>query len=112
MDISAIDGTPVAGHEGPGSVTDIAVRRLLRLQGTAKPAQIVSAESYPGTDNTLTLPGYHGLIHVAFASPLAASLRPAPVRPECAWPARVARRSLPASGCSWSPSSERSPSRS
>jgi hypothetical protein len=70
VDISAIDGTPIAGHEGQGSVTDIAVRRLLRLQGTMKPAQIVSAISYPGTDNTLTLPGYRGLIHVAFASPL------------------------------------------
>jgi hypothetical protein len=67
VDISSVDGTPVAGHEGPDSVTDIAVRRLLRLQGTMKPAQIVSAESYPGTDNTLTLPGYRGLIHVAFA---------------------------------------------
>ncbi len=70
LDISAINGTPIAGHEGPGSVTDIAVRRLLRLQGTMKPTEIVSASSYPGTDNTLTLPGYHGLIHVAFASPL------------------------------------------
>ncbi len=69
VDISAIDGTPIAGHEGQGSVTDIAVRRLLRLQGTMKPAQIVSAISYPGTDNTLTLPGDRGLIHVAFASP-------------------------------------------
>ncbi len=53
VDISAIDGTPIAGHEGPGSVADIAVRRLLRLQGTMKPAQIISANSYPGTDNTL-----------------------------------------------------------
>jgi hypothetical protein len=69
LDISAINDTPIAGHEGPGSVTDIAVRRLLRLQGTMKPTEIVSASSYPGTDNTLTLPGYHGLIHVAFASP-------------------------------------------
>jgi transglycosylase-like protein with SLT domain len=75
VDISAIDGTPIAGHEGQGSVTDIAVRRLLRLQGTMKPAQIVSALSYPGSDNTLTLPGYHGLIHVAFASPRAANGR-------------------------------------
>ncbi len=60
VDISAIDGTPIAGHEGQGSVTDIAVRRLLRLQGTMKPAQIVSAISYPGTDNTVTLPGDRG----------------------------------------------------
>ena len=73
LDISAIDGTPIAGHEGPGSVTDIAVRRLLRLQGTMKPARIVSSVSYPGADNTLTLPGHHGLIHLAFASPRAAS---------------------------------------
>jgi hypothetical protein len=75
VDISAIDGTPIAGHEGQGSIADIAVRRLLRLQGTMKPAQIVSALSYPGSDNTLTLPGYHGLIHVAFASPRAAGGR-------------------------------------
>ena len=29
-------------------------------------------DQLPGTDNTVTLPGYHGLIHVAFASPGAA----------------------------------------
>ncbi len=69
LDISAIDGTPIAGHEGPGSIADIAVHRLLRLQGTIKPAQIVSANSYPGTDNTLTLPGHRGLIHVNFGPP-------------------------------------------
>ncbi len=72
VDISAIDGTPIVGHEGQGSVTDIAVRRLLRLQGTMKPARIVSAISYPGADNTLTLPGNRGLIHVVFASPRSA----------------------------------------
>jgi hypothetical protein len=72
VDISAIDGTPIAGHEGQGSVTDIAVRRLLRLQGTMKPAQIVSAIGYPGTDNTLTSLGHRGLIHLAFASPRSA----------------------------------------
>jgi hypothetical protein len=73
LDLSAIDGTPIAGHEGPGSVTDLAVRRLLRLQGTMKPTRIVSADSYPGSDNTETLPGYRGLIHVVFASAPAAA---------------------------------------
>ncbi|MFI5003788.1 MAG: lytic murein transglycosylase [Solirubrobacterales bacterium] len=68
LDISAIDGTPIVGHEGPGSIADIAVHRLLRLQGTMKPAEIVSANSYPGTDNTLTLPGHRGLIHVDFGA--------------------------------------------
>lgn len=68
LDISAIDGTPIAGHEGPGSIADIAVHRLLRLQGTMKPAEILSANSYPGTDNTLTLPGHRGVIRVDFGA--------------------------------------------
>ncbi len=66
VEISAIDGIPIAGHEGPGSIADIAVRRLLRLQGTMKPEQIVSGVDYPGTDNTLTLAGERGLIRVEF----------------------------------------------
>ncbi len=69
LDISAIDGTPVEGHEGPGSIVDIAVHRLLRLQGTMKPQQIVSGLSYPGTDNTVTLPGHRGAIQVSFEAP-------------------------------------------
>jgi hypothetical protein len=69
FDISAIDGTPVAGHEQPGSLADIAVHRLLRLQGTMKPQQIATGSlSYPGTADTLTLPADRGLIHVGFHS--------------------------------------------
>jgi Transglycosylase SLT domain len=67
LDISAIDGVPIAGHEGPGSLADITVRRLLRLQGTMKPRQIITGSlSYPGTQNTLTLPSDRGLIHIGF----------------------------------------------
>jgi Transglycosylase SLT domain len=67
LDISAIDGTPIAGHEASGSLADIAVRRLLRLQGTMKPRQIATGSlSYPGTNNTLALPADSGLIHVGF----------------------------------------------
>ncbi len=67
LDISAIDGTPIAGHEEAGSLADIAVRRLLRLQGTMKPHQIATGSlSYPGTSDTLTLPADRGSIHVSF----------------------------------------------
>jgi hypothetical protein len=67
VDISAINGTPVAGHEQSGSLADIAVHRLLRLQGTMKPRQIATGSlSYPGTANTLTLPADHGLISLSF----------------------------------------------
>ncbi len=67
IDISAINGTPIAGHEQAGSLADIAVHRLLRLQGTMKPRQIATGSlSYPGTANTLTLPADRGLIRLSF----------------------------------------------
>ncbi len=67
FDITAIDGTPIAGHEQSGSLADIAVHRLLRLQGTMRPRQIGSGSlSYPGTAGTLTLPADRGRIHISF----------------------------------------------
>ncbi|HEY5142150.1 MAG TPA: lytic murein transglycosylase, partial [Solirubrobacteraceae bacterium] len=39
VDIAAINGTPINGHQGPGSITDKAVRQLITLQGTMKPHQ-------------------------------------------------------------------------
>jgi len=67
FDITDIDGTPIAGHEQSGSLADIAVHRLLRLQGTMRPRQIASGSlSYPGTADTLTLPADRGRIHISF----------------------------------------------
>jgi hypothetical protein len=66
MDISAINGVPVAGHDGPGSVTDIAIRRLLTLQGAMAPTEIISGISYKGQANTLALPDHQNRIQVTF----------------------------------------------
>jgi hypothetical protein len=94
LDISAIDGVPIAGHEGTGSLADIAVRRLLRLQGTMKPRQITTGSlSYTGTAGVLTLPADRGLIHISFATPggaRAASVQSSPLAPG-QWLALVAR---------------------
>jgi len=67
VDITAVNGILLAGHQGPGSIADIAVRKLLTLQGTMKPSQISSLMSYPGTDNTLAEPAHGDSIRVAFA---------------------------------------------
>jgi hypothetical protein len=48
MDIAAIDGVPVAGHQGPGSLADSLIRVLLELQGTMQPHQVISLEDLPG----------------------------------------------------------------
>jgi len=66
VDIAAINGVPIMGHQGEGSVTDIAIRRMLTLQGTMKPDQIISLMTYDGADNTLSLPDHADHIHVGF----------------------------------------------
>ena len=66
LDISKINGIPVEGHQGPGSITDLAIRRLLTLQGAMKPDEIVSLISYKGQSNTLSLPDHANRIQIAF----------------------------------------------
>jgi hypothetical protein len=66
LDISAINGVPIQGHQGSGSVTDLTIRRLLTLQGAMKPDEIVSLMSYKGQDNTLALPDHANRLQVAY----------------------------------------------
>src|SRR6185437_13607637 len=74
VDISAVNGIPIAGHQGPGSITDTTIRKLLTLQGSMKPHQIISLMSYPGADNTLAKPDHYNHIHVGFRPFAQASL--------------------------------------
>jgi hypothetical protein len=67
VDIAKINGIPILGNQGAGSIADITIRRLLTLQGTLKPAQIISLMTYDGADNTLSLPDHADHIHVGFA---------------------------------------------
>ena len=66
VDISAINGTPIFGHQGEGSITDIAVRRLLELQGALKPHQIITLMQYANTDNTFAMADHADHIHLGF----------------------------------------------
>ena len=66
VDIAAINGIPIIGHQGPGSITDTTIRRLLTLQGSMKPHQIISLMTFAGTDNTLSLPDHNDHIHIGF----------------------------------------------
>ncbi len=66
VDISAINGTPIAGHQGAGTITDLTIRALLTLQGEFVPHQIISLMQYPGAPNTLAMPEHWNHIHVGF----------------------------------------------
>ncbi len=74
VDIAEINGIPIVGHQGPGSITDTTIRKLLTLQGSMKPHQIISLMSYPGADNTLAKADHYNHIHVGFRPFAQASL--------------------------------------
>jgi hypothetical protein len=75
VDIAAINGIPIIGHQGPGSITDITIRRLLTLQGAMKPHQIISLMTFDGADNTLSMADHNDHIHVGFRPQLAAGTK-------------------------------------
>lgn len=68
VEITALDHQPVLGHQGAGSLSDLAIRRLLTLPGTFRPAQIISLMSYPGQSNTLASADHANQIEIRFPS--------------------------------------------
>ncbi|CAA9531188.1 MAG: hypothetical protein AVDCRST_MAG85-3690, partial [uncultured Solirubrobacteraceae bacterium] len=66
VDIAAVNGQPIMGNQGKGSITDITVRRLLTLQGAMRPDQIITLMTYPGASNTVAMADHADHIHVGF----------------------------------------------
>jgi hypothetical protein len=76
LQISKLDGVPVAGHQGDGGVVDLAIRALLQLQGSLRPIEIVSLRSYPWQATTIAVPDHADRLEIQFASPSAAGSGP------------------------------------
>jgi murein DD-endopeptidase MepM/ murein hydrolase activator NlpD len=66
VDIAAINGVPILGHQGAGSITEQTIRRLLTLQGAMKPHQVISLMTFDGADNTFAMADHDDHIHVGF----------------------------------------------
>ena len=66
VDISAINAIPIAGHQGPGSITEVAVRRLLALDGVMRPHQIITLMPFEGASNTFGMPDHADHIHIGW----------------------------------------------
>jgi hypothetical protein len=64
VDIAQINGVPILGHQDPGGVTEQAVKRLMLLQGTMAPHQIISLLDFGA--NTTSLSDHDDHIHVGF----------------------------------------------
>jgi hypothetical protein len=64
VDIAKINGVPILGHQESGGVADQAVRRLMLLQGTMVPHQVISLLELGGPTMAMTDHADH--IHVGF----------------------------------------------
>ncbi|HME01991.1 MAG TPA: lytic murein transglycosylase [Solirubrobacteraceae bacterium] len=68
VELTAVNGIPIADHGGAGSIADVTVRRLLDLQGLVRPVRIVDALSYPGATNVFAQPRARD-IYISFKPP-------------------------------------------
>ena len=96
VDISALNGIPIAGHQGPGSITETAVRRLLTLQGEMEPHQIITLMQIAGASNTFAMADHADHIHIGWrplggAAGRAADIRAAPALSPRQWTRLIER---------------------
>jgi hypothetical protein len=69
VDITAVDGVTITGHQGRHSVTVRAVRLLLMLPGRLAPAQIISLldlDGRTGFHGSFALPDHWNHVHVGY----------------------------------------------
>ncbi|MFL5780643.1 MAG: lytic murein transglycosylase [Thermoleophilaceae bacterium] len=64
VDISAVNGIPILGHQDKGGIAEQTVRRLMTLQGTMRPHQIISLLDFGA--NTLHMDDHADHVHVGF----------------------------------------------
>jgi hypothetical protein len=65
VDIAVINGVPVTGNQGPGTLTDELIRTVLQLQGTMHPHQVISLEDLPG-ETSFALADHYDHVHVGY----------------------------------------------
>ncbi len=65
IDIAQINGIPVIGNQGEGSITEALVRDVMQLQGSMEPSQIISLMDF-GADNTFAMGDHDDHVHVGY----------------------------------------------
>ncbi len=71
LQISAINGTPIARHQGPETITDLTIRALLTLPAAFAPHEINSLMRYPNSPSTHASSSYRSRIELVFNPPAA-----------------------------------------
>jgi hypothetical protein len=66
VDIAKLNGIPILGHQGKGSITELAVQRLLTLQGMMKPDEIITLMKFEGAPHAFAMGDHHDHIHIGW----------------------------------------------
>ncbi len=64
VDIAQVNGLPILGNQGRGSITEAVVRDLMKLQGTMRPAQIITLMDFGPP--TFAMGDHDDHIHVGY----------------------------------------------
>jgi hypothetical protein len=64
MDVAMVNNIPILGHQEPGGIADQVVHRLMLLQGTMQPHQIISLLDYGA--NTYAMGDHADHVHIGF----------------------------------------------
>jgi hypothetical protein len=64
MDIASVNGIPILGNQGPGSITEAVLQDLMLLQGAMRPSQLISLMDLGPP--TFVLPDHADHIHVGY----------------------------------------------
>jgi hypothetical protein len=68
LNISAINSIPIAGHQGPGTITELTIRTLLTLPSGFVPHEIVSLVHYSQASNTRAVASASKAIRIEFSA--------------------------------------------
>jgi soluble lytic murein transglycosylase-like protein len=71
VDITAINGVPLARHQGPGTITDLTIRALLTLPSEFVPHEILSLMHYPASPQTKAVSSHWNKVELVFGRPAA-----------------------------------------
>jgi soluble lytic murein transglycosylase-like protein len=90
VEIAAINGTPIAHHQGSGTITDLTIRTLLTLPASFVPHEILSLMQYPEAPSTHAHATHWNDIELVF-HPAVAAVTPKPASATVAHSARRGR---------------------
>jgi hypothetical protein len=64
VDVAKVNGVPILGHQDKGGMAEQTVRRLMQLQGTMAPHQIISLLNFGA--NTMSMADHADHVHIGF----------------------------------------------